>query len=75
LEEPTKPMRAEAASAGFYKSPWGQHPRLQILTVAELLDGKRIDAPPSRQTSTTFKRAPAATKKKSDATQMKLGEN
>ena len=60
LEEPTKPMRAEAASAGFYKSPWGQHPRLQIVTVGELLDGKRLDAPPIRQTSTTFKRAPKA---------------
>ncbi len=45
FNEPTQPMRQEAASAGFYTSPWGQHPRLQLLTVAELLAGKRIDMP------------------------------
>lgn len=45
FNEPTHPMRAEAASAGFYTSPWGQHPRLQLLTVAELLAGERIDMP------------------------------
>ncbi len=60
MQEPTQPMRAEAASAGFYRSPgWNtDHPRLQILTVAELLKGKRIDMPPLRQVSTTFRRAP-----------------
>ena len=64
LDEPTKAMRTEAASAGFYKSPWGQHPRLQIVTVADLLEGKKLDAPPPRQTSVTFKRAPKALPKK-----------
>lgn len=58
LDEPTKPMRTEAASAGFYTSPWGAHPKLQIITVGELLEGKRIDMPPIRQTSVTYKRAP-----------------
>lgn len=58
LDEPTKAMRAEAASAGFYKSSWGQHPKLQILTVGELLVGKRLDIPPVRQVSVTYKRAP-----------------
>jgi DNA modification methylase len=58
LDEPTKAMRTEAASAGFYKSPWGQHPRLQIVTVGELLAGKRLDIPPVRQTSVTHRRAP-----------------
>jgi hypothetical protein len=52
-------MRTEAASAGFYKSPWGNHPRLQILTVAELLEGKRIDYPHPAG-NLTFKRAPKA---------------
>ncbi|MGH9428367.1 MAG: DNA methyltransferase, partial [Terriglobia bacterium] len=56
LEEPTKAMTTEAASAGFYKSPWGNHPRLQILTIAELLAGKRIDYPPT--VNVTFKKAP-----------------
>ena len=58
LEEPTKPMRAEAASAGFYNSPWGTHPKIQIVTVGSLLGGGRLDAPPPRQTSVTFKRSP-----------------
>jgi hypothetical protein len=58
LDNPTKAMRTEAASAGFYASPWGQHAKLQIVTVGELLDGKRIDMPPIRQTSVTYKRAP-----------------
>lgn len=57
LEEPTRPMRTEAASAGFYESSWGKHPRIQILTVAELLEGKRIDYPPTRA-NVTFKKAP-----------------
>jgi hypothetical protein len=57
MEEPTKPMRTEAASAGFYDSSWGsRHPRLQVLTVAELLDGRGIDLPASRG-NVTFKKA------------------
>lgn len=59
MEEPTGPMRKEATSAGFYKSPWGKHPRLQILTIEDLLTGKTLDRPPA-QTSVTFKRAPKA---------------
>jgi site-specific DNA-methyltransferase (adenine-specific) len=58
MAEPTKPMRTEAASAGFYDSIWGQkYPRLQILTIAELLDGKEIKRPPI---NVTFKKAPKA---------------
>jgi len=62
LEEPTGLMRKEAASAGFYTSPWGKHARLQIITVEDLLTGKMIDRPPI-QTSVTFKRAPKAAAK------------
>lgn len=62
MNEPTQPMRQEAASAGFYKSPWGNHARLQILTVGELLKGTEIDRPRSRADA-TFKRAPKAAKK------------
>jgi DNA modification methylase len=58
LQEPTGPMRQEAASSGFWTSPWGDHPRLQILTIAELLAGKRIDCPPPEQLNQTFKTAP-----------------
>ena len=56
LEDATRPMLTEAASADFYKSPWGSHPRLQILTVAELLAGRKIDYPPTL--NVTHKRAP-----------------
>lgn len=58
FEEPTKPMRKEAASAGFYESSWGEHPRIQLLTVAELLDGKGVDYPRVTGANVTYKRAP-----------------
>lgn len=61
LDDPTKPMKAEAASHGFYSSPWGKHPRLQLITVAELLDGRRPDLP--TKISVTFKQAPKAERK------------
>lgn len=58
METPTKAMTVEAASAGFYQSPWGKHARLQIFTVAALLKGARVDAPPPSQVDVTFKKAP-----------------
>lgn len=60
MQEPTRLMREEAASAGFYSSPWGKHPRIQLLTVGELLAGARVDMPAQSQTSVTFKQAPRA---------------
>lgn len=63
MKEPTQPMRVEAAAAGFYHSgsegvgTWGKHPRIQLLTVGELLEGKRIDMPPLSG-NLTFRRAP-----------------
>ena len=61
MQDPTQPMRTEAAGAGFYISPWAgeRYPRLQILTVAELLVGKGIDCPRYRA-NVTFKKAPKA---------------
>ncbi len=56
LEPPTREMITEAASAGFYQSPgWGTtHPRLQILTVGDLLAGTaRVDMPPTEMTFKT----------------------
>ncbi len=60
LNDSTKDMRAEAAEAGFYQSAWGKHPRIQILTIQDLLDGKRIDFPPAQGVNVTFKQAPKA---------------
>lgn len=58
MQQPTAPTRKEAASAGFYHSPgWDlDYPRLQLLTVADLLDGRNIEYPPGQQPS--FKQAP-----------------
>jgi hypothetical protein len=62
MYEPTDPMKKEAASAGFYTSgsegagTWGKHPRIQLLTIRDLLNGKKIDMPPMTG-SLTFRRA------------------
>lgn len=56
LQDPTRDMIGEAASAGFYTSlAWGQdYPRIQILTIKDLLGWKQINMPPS---VAPFKRA------------------
>lgn len=58
LERPTRAMVREAADGGFYTSPWNnkQHPRIQILMIEELLNGKEIDYPHTRA-NVTYKRA------------------
>jgi len=61
LEEPTQPMRAEAAGAGFYQHPLGSgiYPRLQLLTIKELLEGKKLQLPEAR-IDVTFPKAQRA---------------
>jgi hypothetical protein len=63
MEDPTGPMRTETATAGFYESKmWNRrYPKIQLLTVADLLAGKAIDMPPVRQVGATFKKAPKST--------------
>ena len=63
MQTPTQPMRAEAAEAGWYTLPWDasrRYPRLQILTVEDLLAGRGVDCPPAQRANATFKRAPVA---------------
>lgn len=60
FEEPTAGMRAEAAEAGFYTSPWGKHPRIQLRTVGELLAGRGIDYPHVTGGNVTLRRAQRA---------------
>jgi site-specific DNA-methyltransferase (adenine-specific) len=66
MQESTGPMRTEALAAGYYRSgsegvgTWGKHPRIQLLTIRELLDGKNIDRPTFLGGSQTFARAPKA---------------
>src|SRR5206468_1257408 len=61
MEPPTKPMLKEAAEAGFYQAAGttDKYPRLQILSIAELLGGKQIDYP-RFAADATFKKAPKA---------------
>ena len=71
MEAPTKPMLKEAAEAGFYKPPGleDRYPRIQVLTIEELLAGKGVAYP--RLLEVTFKKAPKARKVAEE--QMALG--
>lgn len=58
FEEPTRPMLREAAEAGLYKSSDGTtYPRVQVLTIQQILDGKQPEYPLHRRDA-TFKKAP-----------------
>jgi hypothetical protein len=47
LAEPTKNMTSEANDAGFVrKSAHGRLPRLQVVTIADILDGRMPKLPP-----------------------------
>jgi hypothetical protein len=56
-------MLKEAAEAGFYGSPGltDRYPRIQILSIEELLAAKKIDYP-GFASDATFKQAPKARK-------------
>ncbi|MGD0216138.1 MAG: restriction endonuclease [Desulfobaccales bacterium] len=59
LKPPTRPMKEEAAAAGFYvpeQFPESRFPRLQILTIAELFAGRQLEYPHWALTK-TFKKA------------------
>lgn len=59
FEEPTKPMQKEAAEAGFYTSADGsRYPRIQLLTVKDLLEGNKTVQRPLHVREVTFKKAP-----------------
>jgi len=64
LEEPSSDMTTEAVSAGFYRSNLWQrdYPRVQVLTIQDLLNGKGIDMP-SFVSGQTFKKAERVKKK------------
>ena len=59
LKEPTEPMRQEAITAGFYEPelyPGKRFPKVQIITIEELLNGKKIEYS-TVGTEVTFKKA------------------
>jgi site-specific DNA-methyltransferase (adenine-specific) len=45
LADSTAPMRTEAVKAGFYETPYGKYPKIQILTIADLFNGKQPNIP------------------------------
>ena len=63
LDEPTKPMRIEAADTGSYTSAFNgqKFPRIQLRTIEQLIAGVAIERPSSNvAVDETFKRAPKA---------------
>jgi len=71
MDDPTRGMKKEAATAGLYK--WAyidqDFPRLQLFTIKEILEGKKIDFAGS-QANVTLRRAPRARER--DAENMTL---
>lgn len=71
LNSPTSSMQKEAVSAGFYISPElgeKRYPKIQLLTISELFEGKNIECPPfiRHGGDMTFKKAEKANVQKND---------
>jgi site-specific DNA-methyltransferase (adenine-specific) len=65
LKPPTRDMKAEAVAAGYYESEfYGQFPKLQILTVEELLAGRKLLYPEAG--AATHKRAQRQSKSRAE---------
>lgn len=64
MEPPTKPMMKEAIEAGFYQPPGvsgakiDRYPRIQILTIEDLLAGKKVEYPRNVEVDATYKKSP-----------------
>ncbi len=56
LEKPTQPMRTEAVEAGTFRVDYSQEnlPKIQIITVEDLLSGKKLDLPPAVALQETY---------------------
>jgi DNA modification methylase len=55
LADSTGPMPTEAVKAGYYESLYGKYPKIQILTISELFEGKQPNIP--LVDSASFKKA------------------
>lgn len=65
LTKPTGPMKQTTAGFGFYTPehyPDRKYPRMQLLTIEELLAGAEVKYPKTLAPQATFKRAPAKKK-------------
>ena len=71
LEQPTKPMLDWAAKKGlFHSDTWGDFPKVQIITIEDILTGKKIAIPPTAVAETFA--TPRREKAKSEAEQEEL---
>ncbi len=73
LEEPSREMITEAVSAGFFHSNvWNKdYPKIQILTVQELLNEAEVSMP-AFVSSETFKKADKVKKKQGEQGKLDL---
>jgi len=62
LEKTVSSACRRKASANTYQSPWRKkaYPKLQILTIEDLLAHKGVQLPPLKQVNVTFRKAPKA---------------
>lgn len=58
-------MKTEAVKTGFYETLYGKYPKVQILTIRELFDGKQPNIP--LVDSASFKEAPKESQGSQDA--------
>jgi site-specific DNA-methyltransferase (adenine-specific) len=59
LTDSTGPMRTEALKAGYFDTLYGKYPKIQILTIRELFDGRKPNIP--LVDASAFKKAPKET--------------
>jgi site-specific DNA-methyltransferase (adenine-specific) len=65
LADSTGPMRTEAVKTGYYETLYGKYPKIQILTIRELFEGKQPNIP--LVDSSSFKKAPKEARGDQDA--------
>jgi DNA modification methylase len=65
LADSTGPMRTEAVKTGYYETLYGKYPKIQILTIRELFEGKQPNIP--LVDSSAFKKAPKEARGDQDA--------
>jgi site-specific DNA-methyltransferase (adenine-specific) len=65
LADSTGPMRVEAVKTGFYETLYGKYPKIQIVTIRELFEGKQPNIP--LVDSAAFKKAPLEKRGDQDA--------
>jgi hypothetical protein len=58
----------------FARRWWGKHPRLQIVTIEELLQGAEIDYPPAKHVDVTYKKAQRVQRKDAEQAQLEFDE-